>query len=105
MSKKQKFTDKVKNGAKLLAITAAGVVGAETFAIGTKGLIQDSKVVAKIIKETANPSVYKVKQGTFKKAVLVTQNPITKTVKQYTGKKSPVNSKVIKLSKAVKIVK
>ena len=105
MSKKQKFTDKVKNGAKLVAITAAGIVGAETFAVGAKYAVKDAKVLGKLAKETVNPSVYKVKQGTFGKAMKVTQNPWTGTVKKYTGNKAAVNAKVIKLSKAVKVVK
>ena len=105
MSKKQKFTDKVKNGAKLVAITAAGIVGAETFAVGAKCAVNDAKIATKLVKETVNPSVYKVKQGRFGKAMLVTQNPWTGKVKQYAGKKAAVNSKVIKLSKAVKVVK
>ena len=91
MSKKQKFTEKVKNGAKLVVIGAAGVIGAETFAVGAKCAVKDAKVFGKLAKETVNPSVYKVKQGAFGKAIKVTQNPWTGTVKKYTGKKAAVN--------------
>lgn len=101
---KKSLGKKIKKFGKGVVIAAAGIVGTEVFAIGTACTIHDAKVLGKVAKETVNPSVYKVKQGVFKKAVNVTVNPISKTVKQYSGTKSPVNKKAIKLAKTVKIV-
>ena len=103
-SSKKSLGKKIKKFGKGVVIAATGIVGTEVFALGTACTIRDAKVVGKIAKETVNPTVFKVKQGTFKKAMNVTVNPITKTVKQYSGKKAPINNKAIKLAKTVKIV-
>ena len=97
MKKKQnKVVQKVVNAGKIVVAGAAGLVGIEVFASGTRAVVQDAKFIGKCI----NKPVYKVKEkGLFKKAVLVTENPFTGKCTKYVGTKKPVNQKVIKVAK------
>ena len=78
---------------KVLVATAATVAATEAFFYGTSLAEAD----VKFIKELASPTPIYVKKGRFGKKRLVTVNPATGEMKEYTGSKKPVDEKVYRI--------
>lgn len=80
-------------GCKVLVAAAAAVAATEAFFYGTSLAEAD----VKFMKELASPTPIYVKTGRFGKKRLVTVNPATGEIKDYTGSKKPVDEKVYRI--------
>ena len=82
-------------GCKLIV---AGAVALATFE-GLYGGCKSVEADIRVGKEFASPTPIRVKNGRFGKERLVTVNPVTGEMKDYTGNKPPVNDKPYRLKK------
>lgn len=82
----------IKTG-KILVAAAAAVAATEAFFHGTNLAEAD----VKFVKELASPTPIYVKRGRFGKKRLVTVNPATGEINDYTGSKKPVDDKVYRI--------
>lgn len=80
-------------GCKLVVAAAAAVAATEAFFHGTNLAEAD----VKFVKELASPTPIYVKSGRFGKKRLVTVNPATGEINDYTGSKKPVDDKVYRI--------
>lgn len=78
---------------KVLVAAAVAVAATETFFHGASLAEAD----AKFMKELASPTPIYVKKGRFGKKRLVTVNPATGEMKDYSGSKKPVDEKVYRI--------
>lgn len=85
--------DLVIAGCKLIVASAAALAAFE----GLYGGCKSAEADIRVCKELASPTPIRVKKGRFGKERLVTVNPVTGEMKDYTGDKPPVNDKVYRL--------
>ena len=82
-------------------LVVAGAVALATFE-GLFGGCESVKADIRTGKELVSPTPIRVKEGRFGKERLVTVNPVTGEMKDYTGNKPPVNDKPYRLKKGGK---
>lgn len=99
---KKAITNTMVNAGKVVVALVGAVLVGETAFAATSAAEYDVEKAGELAHYLTDPDPYKVKEKTGKmpwnkKTSVVKQNPVTGKIYKYTGKRKPVNEKVIKL--------